>query len=79
MNAFRKHSFFLFFFVFGAEVPRLGFESEVQLPAYTTTTATPDLSRSCDLLHSSRQRRIVNPLSEAGDRTCVLMDASQVC
>ena len=26
------------------EVPRLGVESELQLPAYTTATATPDLS-----------------------------------
>ena len=26
------------------EVPRLGIESEVQLPAYTTATATWDLS-----------------------------------
>ena len=27
------------------EVPRLGVKSELQLPAYTTATATPDLSR----------------------------------
>ena len=26
------------------EVPRLGVESELQLPAYATATATPDLS-----------------------------------
>jgi len=26
------------------EVPRLGVESELQLPVYTTATATPDLS-----------------------------------
>ena len=31
------------------EVPRLGVESELQLPASTTATATPDLSRICDL------------------------------
>ena len=30
------------------EVPRLGVESELQLPAYTTATATQDLSRACD-------------------------------
>ena len=28
--------------------------------------------------HSSRQCQILNPLSEAGDQTCILMDTSQV-
>ena len=36
------------------EVPRLGVKLELQLPAYTTTTAMPDLSHTCDL-HSSLQ------------------------
>ena len=31
------------------EVPRLGDELELQLPAYTTATATPDPSCVCDL------------------------------
>ena len=61
------------------EVPRLGIELELQLPAYTTATATWDPSRVCDLYHSSWQRQILNPLSEAGDRTRILMDTSQVC
>ena len=30
------------------EVPRLGVKSELQLPAYTTATATADMSRVCD-------------------------------
>ena len=60
------------------EVPRLGVPSELQPPASTTATATRDLSRVCDLHHSSRQRRILNPLGEARDRTCVLVDARQV-
>jgi len=30
------------------EVPRLGVEVELMLPAYTTATARPDLSRVCD-------------------------------
>ena len=55
------------------EVPRLGAESELQLPAYTTATATPDPSRVCDLHHSSQQRRILNPLSKARDRTLNLI------
>ena len=38
------------------EVPRLGVQLELQLPAFTTATATatPDLSSICDLFHSSR-------------------------
>ena len=53
------------------EVPRLGVESEVQLPAYASAaaTATQDLSHDCRLHHSSRKRRILNPRREAGDQT----------
>ena len=35
------------------------------VPAYATASATPDLSRACDLDHSSWLRRILNPLNEA--------------
>ena len=49
------------------EVPRLGVESELQLPDYITATATQDPSHICDLLHSSQQQRILNPLIEARD------------
>ena len=38
----------------------------------------PDLNRVWDLHHSSRQRRILNPLSKARDQTCVLMVTSQI-
>ena len=51
------------------EVPRPGVQSELQLLAYATATATPDPSRICDLHHSPRQRRILNPLSKARDQT----------
>ena len=61
------------------EVPRLGVKLELLLPACATATATPDLSHICNLHHSSQQRRILNPLSEARDRTCILMDTSQIC
>ena len=47
-------------------------------PAYTTAPATPDPSRVCDLHHSSRQRRIFNPLSKARDLTWNLMDPSRI-
>ena len=60
------------------EVPRLGVELELKLPAYTTVTATRDLSHVCNLYHSSWQRQILNPLSKARDQTCILMDPSQV-
>ena len=46
---------------------QVGVESELQLPAYAPAPATamPDLSHICDLCHSSQQRWILNPLSEA--------------
>ena len=69
---------FLGLYLWYMEVPRLGVESEPQLPAYTTATATPDLSLVCDQHHSSWQSQLLNPLSEARDRTCNLMNASQV-
>ena len=50
--------FVLFCFVSGphprhVEVPRLGVQSELLLPAYTTAIAIRDLSCICDLQHSS--------------------------
>ena len=51
------------------DVPRLRAESELQLPVYATATATRNLSCICDLHHSSWQHQILNPLSEARDRT----------
>ena len=62
-------SLFLFlFFLFRAtpkayENSRLGVELELQLLAYTT----------------AKQHGILNPLYEAGDRTQILMDTSQIC
>ena len=60
------------------EVPSLGVKSELQLPAYATATATWDWSHICNLLHSSWQRWILNPLIEARDVTCILMEISRV-
>ena len=59
------------------EVPSLGTELELQLPAYTTATATSDPSHVCNLHHSSRQRQMPHPLTEARDGTHILMDTSQ--
>ena len=68
------HIFFLFVFsglhLRHMEVSKLGVKWELQLPAYTSATAMPDPS------HGSRQCRVLNPLSEARDRICVLMDVT---
>ena len=60
------------------EVLRLGVESELQLPAYATATAMPDLSRICDLHCSLWQHQIVIPLREVRDRPCLLRGTSEV-
>ena len=56
--------FFFFFYFLGLqlwhmEIPRLGDESVLQLSAYATATAMPDLSHVWDLRHSSRQSQIL--------------------
>ena len=58
------------------EVPRRGVELE--LLAYAMATATQDPSHVFDLHHSSWQRWILNPLSQARDQIRVLMDTSCV-
>ena len=60
------------------EVPGLGVELELQLPACTTATAMQDPSRICNLHPSSLQSQILNPLNEARDRTRNLMVPSQI-
>ena len=49
------------------EVLRLRVELELQPLAYATAIVTWDLSRICDLHHSSWQCQILNPLSKARD------------
>ena len=61
------------------EVPRLGVESELQQSIHATAVPKPDTRHICDLHHSSQQCQILNPLSEAGDWTHILRDASWVC
>ena len=60
------------------EIPRLGVKLELQLTAYTSATAKWDPNCVCNLHHSSQQCGILKPLSEARDRTRVLMDISRV-
>ena len=77
--------FFVFAFVFlgplprHLEVPRLGVQSELQMPASTTAAATQDPSRVCDLYHGSQQCQILNPLSEARAGTHNLVFSRQIC
>ena len=56
------------------EVPKLRAELELQLPAYATATATQDLSRICNLYHSSWQHQILNLLIKARDQTRILRE-----
>ena len=75
--------FCLFFFFLGShswhlEVPRLGVKLALQLLAYTTGTAMPDLSSVCDLHYSAGWHQILNPRSRARDQTCILIDISWV-
>ena len=57
-------------------IPRLRFESELQLLA--AATATLYLSHSCDLHHSLWQCWILNPLIEGKDQAHILMNTSWV-
>ena len=80
-------SFFLSFFLsflktapaaYGGSQARGGIRAVAASAAHATATAMPDLSCTCNLQHSSRQCRTLNPLSEARKRTFVLTDTSQV-
>ena len=82
---FCLYSFFfpLIFFrphLWHMEVPRLRVKlsCNCQLMPTATATATPDPSRVFDAHHSSQQRQSLNPLSEAGDQTHILMVPSQI-
>ena len=75
-------SWFSFFFFLGLhprhmEIPKQRVEWELQLSAYTTATATRDLSCICDLHHSSQHARSLT-LNGARVWTHAPMDASQV-
>ena len=58
------------------EVSMLGVELELQLLAYAT--AIHDLSRVCNIYHSSQQCQILNPLSKARYLAHILMGPSSL-
>ena len=76
--------FFFFFFCFFRATPAADGSSQARsqiraaLLAYSTALGTQDLSHICDLHHSSWKCWILNPRSEARDRTHILIDTSQV-
>ena len=71
-------SSFLGLQVWHMEVPRLGVESELQLPPMPQPWQRAIRAVLCNLHHSSWQVQILKPLSKARDRTCILMDASWI-
>ena len=80
---FFSFSFFFFFFFFfllfkATPATYIGSQASGRVGAYTRATATSDLSRVCNLHHSSRHCRLLNPLSGARDGTCNLMIPSRI-
>ena len=77
-----KHPFFLCCFLgphlwhMDMDVPRLAAESKLQPPTYATAIAIQMPSCVFELHHSLPQRRILNPLREARDRTRIFVDTS---
>ena len=67
-----------FFFFLWPHLWHMNVQWELQLPAYTTATVTRDLSHICNLHCSSWQHQILNPRSEARDRTHILTETSQI-
>ena len=67
-----------FFHPWHLEIPRLGVKLELQLLAYATASATPDPSHICNLHQGSWQHQSISPLSEARNRTHILVDTSRV-
>ena len=76
------HNFFFFLVFSRATLAAYGGSQAKGLigaiaPGLHRATATQDPSHVCNLHHSSRQCQILNSLSEARDRTRILMDTSQ--
>ena len=74
--------FCLFFFFLGPHlwhmaVPRLRVESELAAGLHHSYSHTKS-EHVCDLHQSSWEGWILNPLSQARDRTCLFMDISRI-
>ena len=78
MGVFSLFVCFLGLHPWHVEVPRLGVQLELQLPAYITGIATWDPSCIFNLCHSSWQCQILSLLRQAQDWTCNLMVPSQI-
>ena len=74
LNLFIYLFYFLWPHLRHMEVPRVGIGLELQLPAYITATATPDLSCISDLYHGLQQCWILNSLNKARDQTHILRE-----
>ena len=83
INDFQPPFIYLFILLFRAVLVACGSSQArgqigATLLAYTTAIATWDQSHVLDLHHSSRQRQILNPLSEVRGQTWVFMDPSRI-
>ena len=80
MGLLLSHEYFFFFFLWlrlqHMEVPRLGGGIRAAASAYTTATATLDLTHICNLCCSLWQPWILNQLSKARDQTHILTETS---
>ena len=75
--------FFFFFLILGPypwymEVPRLGSNQSCSFWPTTQPQQCQIWAASVTYTTSSWQHWILNPLSKAGDQTCILMDTSQI-
>ena len=78
-----KELIYIFVFCLFRAIPMAcgGSQARGRIEAVVSGLATdtmPDPSRVCDLHHSSWHCRILSPLREAKDWTCILTDASQI-
>ena len=69
---FLLYIFFVFCLFWATPAAYGGSQARGPIGTIATSLPTADPSRICDLHHSSQQRQILNPLSEARDRTCNL-------
>ena len=74
MFSFLNFFFFLWPHQWHKEVPRLEVKIRAAAASLHHSYSHTDPSHVCDLHHSSQQHWVFNPLSEARDRTHILVD-----